>query len=119
MSAAGLAPRAVLAYGALGLPAALAVMLGADIGTALMVQVFSLNLAWLAPLLIVAGVIVYLSQKNERAGQIGKIVIKLPLPPGTLPTLWHNDDGFARSYLVQYRNAHGRSILTTAAPNSR
>ncbi|MBA2549042.1 MAG: Na/Pi cotransporter family protein, partial [Burkholderiaceae bacterium] len=57
--------------------AALAVMLGADVGTALMVQFFSLNLAWLAPLLIVAGVVVYLSKKNERAGQIGKIVLGL------------------------------------------
>ena len=36
-------------------------------------------------------------------GQIGKIVIKLPLPPGALPTLWHNDDGFVRSYLVQHK----------------
>jgi propionyl-CoA synthetase len=35
-------------------------------------------------------------------GEIGKIVIKLPLPPGALPTLWHNDDGFVRSYLSQY-----------------
>src|SRR5512137_1745845 len=37
--------------------AALAVMLGADVGTALMVQFFSLNLTWLAPLLIIAGVV--------------------------------------------------------------
>ncbi len=34
--------------------------------------------------------------------QIGKIVIKLPLPPGALPTLWHNDEGFEKSYLVQH-----------------
>ena len=34
-------------------------------------------------------------------GQIGRIVIKLPLPPGALPTLWHNDEGFVRSYLEQ------------------
>src|SRR5262249_37382608 len=34
-------------------------------------------------------------------GQIGKLVIKLPLPPGCLPTLWQNDDGFVRSYLSQ------------------
>src|SRR4029079_7367414 len=36
------------------------------------------------------------------AGQIGKIMIKLPLPPGALPTLWHNDEGFRRSYLDQH-----------------
>ena len=35
-------------------------------------------------------------------GQIGKIVVTLPLPPGGLPTLWNNDDGFVRSYLSQH-----------------
>jgi propionyl-CoA synthetase len=35
-------------------------------------------------------------------GQTGQIVIKLPLPPGCLPTLWHNDEGFASSYLNRY-----------------
>ena len=32
-------------------------------------------------------------------GQIGGLVLKLPLPPGCLPTLWHNDDGYQSSYL--------------------
>ncbi len=36
------------------------------------------------------------------AGTIGTIVAKLPLPPGTLPTLWNNDDGYVRSYLSRY-----------------
>jgi propionyl-CoA synthetase len=36
------------------------------------------------------------------ANQIGRIVIKLPLPPGGLPTLWNNDEGYVRSYLSQY-----------------
>jgi len=36
------------------------------------------------------------------AGEIGKIVIKLPLPPGCFPTLWNNDAGFITSYLSQY-----------------
>lgn len=35
-------------------------------------------------------------------GQIGTIVISLPLPPGSLPTLWHNDEGYRNSYLSQY-----------------
>ena len=33
------------------------------------------------------------------AGQLGSIVIKLPLPPGTLPTLWNAQDRFESSYL--------------------
>ncbi|HEY2934041.1 MAG TPA: propionyl-CoA synthetase [Acidobacteriota bacterium] len=35
-------------------------------------------------------------------GQIGNIVIKLPLPPGCLPTLWNNDAGYVKSYLSTY-----------------
>jgi propionyl-CoA synthetase len=35
-------------------------------------------------------------------GAIGAITVKLPLPPGTLPTLWHNDDGYESSYLSRY-----------------
>jgi propionyl-CoA synthetase len=34
--------------------------------------------------------------------EIGTIVVKLPLPPGALPTLWNNDDGFIRSYLSRH-----------------
>jgi propionyl-CoA synthetase len=32
----------------------------------------------------------------------GNIVIDLPLPPGCLPTLWNNDDGFVASYLERF-----------------
>ncbi len=34
--------------------------------------------------------------------QTGAIVVKLPLPPGCLPTLWNNDDGFKQSYLDEF-----------------
>jgi propionyl-CoA synthetase len=36
------------------------------------------------------------------AGVIGNIVVKLPLPPGALPTLWNNDEGFISSYMSRY-----------------
>ncbi len=32
-------------------------------------------------------------------GELGAIVIKLPLPPGTLPTLWNAEDRYKSSYL--------------------
>ena len=35
-------------------------------------------------------------------GATGAIVLKLPLPPGCLPTLWRNDAGYERSYLSRY-----------------
>ncbi|KIC29517.1 MULTISPECIES: propionate-CoA ligase PrpE [unclassified Leisingera] len=33
------------------------------------------------------------------AGELGAIAVKLPLPPGTLPTLWNAEDRFKKSYL--------------------
>ena len=36
------------------------------------------------------------------AGQIGSIAIKLPLPPGCLPTLWNNDAGYQEAYLSAF-----------------
>jgi len=35
-------------------------------------------------------------------GQIGSIAIRLPMPPGCLPTLWNNDAGFEKSYLTKH-----------------
>ena len=35
-------------------------------------------------------------------GEIGAIVVKLPLPPGCLPTLWQADDRYIESYLSLY-----------------
>jgi propionyl-CoA synthetase len=35
-------------------------------------------------------------------GKIGNVVIKLPLPPGCLPTLWNNDEGYQNAYLRAY-----------------
>ncbi len=35
-------------------------------------------------------------------GQMGSIVIKLPLPPGCLPTLWQQDDRMRESYLDDF-----------------
>jgi propionyl-CoA synthetase len=37
--------------------------------------------------------------REVASGQTGNVVIKLPLPPGCLPTLWNNDGGYRESYL--------------------
>jgi propionyl-CoA synthetase len=36
------------------------------------------------------------------AGEIGALVVKLPLPPGTLPTLWNADQRFVDAYLKEF-----------------
>ena len=45
-----------------------------------------------------------LSESGEPlpAGQLGAVAIKLPLPPGTLPTLWNAETRFVRSYLTTF-----------------
>ena len=58
---------------------ALAIMLGADVGTSLVVQVFSFDLSWLAPLMIGFGVVFHLSRKATRIGQIGRMAIGVGL----------------------------------------
>jgi propionyl-CoA synthetase len=42
------------------------------------------------------------SAKEMKRGEIGALVVKLPLPPGTLPTLWQNDERFKESYLEEF-----------------
>ncbi|HEX3784587.1 MAG TPA: propionyl-CoA synthetase [Pseudonocardiaceae bacterium] len=40
--------------------------------------------------------------KQVPAGEEGAICVRLPLPPGTLPTLWHDDERYVASYLSTY-----------------
>jgi len=42
------------------------------------------------------------SCKQVAANTIGSIVIKLPLPPACLPTLWQQDERFKESYLAEF-----------------
>jgi phosphate:Na+ symporter len=68
-----------VAQGLVTLPLALAVMLGADVGTSLMVVVFSLDLSWLSPLFIFSGVVLFISVKDRPVGRFGRILIGLGL----------------------------------------
>jgi phosphate:Na+ symporter len=61
------------------LSAALAVMLGADVGTALMAVVFSFDLSWLSPLLIFGGVVSFIAREKSTVGQLGRVAIGLGL----------------------------------------
>ena len=78
-SATALITSSFVSQGLIGLASALAIMLGADVGTSLLAQLFSLNLSWLSPLLIVFGVATFLSRREMRLGQIGRVCIGLGL----------------------------------------
>ena len=59
--------------------AALAVMLGADIGTALMTVVYSFDLSWVSPLFIFVGVVLFVARQNGEAAHVGRVLIGLGL----------------------------------------
>ena len=40
--------------------------------------------------------------KETETGDTGSIVIKLPLPPGCLPTLWNDDERYKNSYISDF-----------------
>jgi phosphate:Na+ symporter len=78
-SATALIASSFVSQNLMGLAPALAIMLGADVGTSLVVQLFSFDLSWLAPLAIAIGVILHLTKKATRAGQVGRIFIGIGL----------------------------------------
>jgi phosphate:Na+ symporter len=65
--------------GLIPLSIALAVMLGADVGTTIAAQVLSFDLGWLSPLLIGVGVIGFLSTEHDKPRHVGRVAIGLGL----------------------------------------
>ncbi len=63
----------------MGLTPALVVVLGADVGTAIMARILTFDLSWLSPLFIFFGVVFFLSRKQTRVGQMGRASIGLGL----------------------------------------
>jgi phosphate:Na+ symporter len=78
-NATALLVTSFVSQGLMALTPALTIMLGADVGTALMARVLTLDLSWLSPLLIFLGVIFFLSRRQTRAGQLGRVAIGLGL----------------------------------------
>jgi phosphate:Na+ symporter len=78
-TATALIVSAFVGQGLIALPLALAVMLGADVGTSLMTVVFSFDLSWLSPLLIFVGVVLFISRTTTNVGRFGRVLIGLGL----------------------------------------
>jgi len=78
-SATALIVASFVGQGLITLPLALAVMLGADIGTSLVTVVFSFDLSWLSPLLIFLGVVLFISRSSTNVGRFGRVLIGLGL----------------------------------------
>jgi phosphate:Na+ symporter len=58
---------------------ALAIVLGANVGTALVAQILSIDLRFLSPLLILAGVVTFMSGEAGRRRAIGRALVGLGL----------------------------------------
>ena len=78
-TATALMTSSFVGQGLISLPSALAVMRGADVGTAIMAVLFSFDLTWLSPLFIFVGVVLFLSHQDDTAGRVGRVLIGLGL----------------------------------------
>ena len=67
------------ARGAVDLIPALAVMLGANVGTALIVKALSFDMSWVSPLLLLAGYVAYRRCPKGRYRELGRVGIGLGL----------------------------------------
>ena len=74
MLIAGFASAGTLSF-QLGLPA----MLGADLGSALVIQFLSMETSWLAPLLLVTGGLMFLKSQSALPKQIGRALLGVAL----------------------------------------
>jgi phosphate:Na+ symporter len=78
-TATGLMTTSLVAEGAVSLVPALAIMLGANVGTTLIVQVLSFDVAAASPALILVGVLMFRKASNARAHDLGRAFIGLGL----------------------------------------
>lgn len=86
-----------LAKGVITLTPALVIMLGADLGSAVMARVLTLDLSWLCPLLLITGISLFLLKKNTVSGRIGSIIIGLGIIILALRTIISTTSPIAQS----------------------
>src|ERR1700753_2928312 len=78
-TATALITSAFAAEGLVGLVPALAIMLGANVGTTLIVQVLSFNIAAVAPVLFILGLVAFRTGPRFRLKDVGRVLIGLGL----------------------------------------
>jgi phosphate:Na+ symporter len=78
-TATGLMAASFAAGGLVDLVPGLAVMLGANVGTTLIVQVLSFDVSWVAPLFVLIGVVLFRRGTQSRPRDLGRVAIGLGL----------------------------------------
>jgi phosphate:Na+ symporter len=88
-TATGLMATSFAARGALDLAPALAVMLGANLGSTLITQILAFDITAVTPLLVLIGVVLFRSSADGRAKNLGRVGIGLGLMLLALGALGH------------------------------
>src|SRR6201988_2053086 len=78
-TATALITSSFTAEGIVGLVPGLAIMLGANVGTTLIVQILSFNIAAVAPVLFIIGLVAFRSGPRSRIKDLGRVFIGLGL----------------------------------------
>src|ERR1700760_3424029 len=78
-TATALIASSLAAEGLVALVPALAIMLGANVGTTLIVQVLSFNISAVAPVFFIIGLVAFRAGKRTRMKDLGRVAIGLGL----------------------------------------
>lgn len=89
------------ARGVIALPAALAVMLGADIGTTLVAQVLSFDLSLMPYILVLVGLVLHGPKRNSKTRQLGRAVFGLGLMLLALSLIVQTSEPLRNSVILQ------------------
>jgi len=106
-TATGLMMAGFSADGLVALVPALAVMLGANVGTTLIVQVLSFNVSAISPALVLVGVLMFRRESSSRAHDFGRVFIGLGLMLLALHQLLQ--------LMAQFEDAPGLRLMLAAA----
>lgn len=89
------------ARGVIALPAALAVMLGADIGTTLVAQVLSFDLSLMPYILVLIGLVLHGPKRTSKTRQLGRAVFGLGLMLLALSLIVQTSEPLRNSVILQ------------------
>jgi phosphate:Na+ symporter len=78
-TAVGVLAASFAGSGVLTVATGIAMLLGADVGSALVVQVLSINLTWIAPVLLLGGGALFFKGQSRTQKQLGRILIGIAL----------------------------------------
>ncbi len=113
-TAAGMLAAAYAGKGLFALATGLAIVLGANFGSALVVLILSLDLGWLPPVLLIAGTLLFFKGRARRTRQSGRALVGLGLIFVSLQVLTEATAPLADSDLLPVAVAYLSSDPLTA-----